>query len=166
MLFKRDAIVQLLHFKARELGINPKLLVLAITALAQDHTAMEKTVFQLFFQELLMETKESIEKQVHSNYEKTRLEAEEALKPLNEESKTFANSSIYGSCRLNELLESGQSILNLHYKVWNVVVDQQIKIKRLYGKKYIAVDAVQIIKYLCPKEIQQFRANGPLKLQW
>lgn len=166
MLFKRDAIVQLLHFKARELGINPKLLILAISALAPDHTAMETSVFPLFFQELLKETKEGIEKQVHSNYEKTRLEAQEALKPLNEASKAFANSSIYGSCRLNELVEGDQSILNLHYKVWNVVVDQQIKIKRLYSKKYIAVDAVQIIKYLCPKEIQQIRANGPLKLQW
>ncbi|GAC1707465.1 MAG: hypothetical protein NVS9B7_20340 [Flavisolibacter sp.] len=165
MLYKRDTIVQLVHFKARELGINPKLLILAITALARDQSAVEKSVFKLFFQELLKETRESIEKQVQSNYKKTRDEAQEALMPLNEKSEAFANSSIYGSCRLNELWEDGPPILNLHYKVWNLVVDQQIKIKRLYAKTYIAEDAVQIIKYLCPKEIQQFRAIGPVQVQ-
>ena len=63
---------------------------------------------------------------------------------------------------MSESLSKGlqENILQLHYKAWNLVIDQRIKIRRLYAKKYIPDDAVQIIKYLCPKEIQLCASSG------
>ena len=50
---KRDGYIQRIHFKARELSINPKLLMLAIGTLAKDTLATEWNVFKSFFNETI-----------------------------------------------------------------------------------------------------------------
>lgn len=157
---KRDGYIQKIQFKARELGINPKLLMLAIATLAKDPSATEWNVFKSFFKELIKEAKEEAEKKAHSIYARQKEEGETALKPVNKQSEGFANSSIYGACQLNNLIDPGEIIMQLHYTAWNHIIDQQIKIKRMHGRKYIADDAVQIIKYLCPEEINLCRSLG------
>ena len=157
---KRDGYIQRIHFKARELSINPKLLMLAIGTLAKDTLATEWNVFKSFFNELTREAREEAEKKAHSIYTKAKEEGEAALKPVNKQSEDFANSAIYGACQLNNLINEGETILQLHYTAWNHIIDQQIKIRRMHGRKYIADDAVQIMKYLCPEEINLCKSLG------
>lgn len=156
MNITKDTFAQAVREKAIELKITPKLLLIAIGAIAEDGNVEGTTILKVFGKHICTDMKEAALKQIKKGTKARKLAGEKALQEAGPQLAAMANLKNIdgGMISANELLEDGEQLKNYHVAALNKVLSDALKIKKNMFKAN-SVDIVEIIKYLCPELIEQ-----------
>ena len=155
-------IKEAINVKARRLGISPGLLFFAVKTLSEDIRAREKNFLKPYFNALVKEQNEIAEQQLQSRNKHEREKGEKALKKLESHLCAIAELESFESARISLLMSAGEEVKKLHYVIWDQITDEMFRIRQKYAAELDEYDVLQIIRQLCPSQIEQFKEHGNL----
>lgn len=158
-------IVNEIQAKAKELKINPKLLLFASAILTEKPDATFNDVLPRYFQSLVEDMKEQAEKQLTSRSANIRAAGEKALSPFTEVEEELFNriQNLFQKPLPKDtplVLPKDTPLIYLHLSALGVINKEIFKIMKAYITTVSDIniqDPLQMLKYMFPELLCQFK---------
>lgn len=138
---------------AKELRVTPKLLLIAIAAIAENPIVNDIVILHHYGKHLLDDMVESARHQIKSKNKNSREAGEHALAQSNQ----VINESD-GLISLKGIVKDGQQITNLHVYLMEHVDKEAKEIIKRFSRKTNQQSLSGIIKTLCPGLVERCRS--------
>jgi hypothetical protein len=155
---EKQTLSEAFLIKARELKVEPKLLLFIAAGIAENPMTTETAILKPFFDSMVADMIASTMEQKESKNPTRRTAAETALKPL-ATIDIASNDAVLLQLQSSNFLEGYSTPLYLHYAAFEYYLKNRRNLLKL---KKGNTDLIQIVKEHCQELIQRLGTNASI----